>query len=85
MINYRTQKIKVGFLRELMQQMAAAAGCDAEAARTIAETHLESDLRSANPFVSARFLSPEAMQRVDHRSLVVFEMHHIFPITSATF
>jgi L-2-hydroxycarboxylate dehydrogenase (NAD+) len=45
LINYRTRSIKVDVLRELMQQMAAAAGCDAQAARTIAETHLESDLR----------------------------------------
>ena len=45
MINYRTQPIEVDALRELMQLMAAAAGCDPEAARTIAETHLESDLR----------------------------------------
>lgn len=45
MINYRTQPIEVDVLRELMQQMTAAAGCDAEAAQTITETHLESDLR----------------------------------------
>lgn len=45
MMYLRTTTVKVDALRTLMQRFLEAVGCDGETAKTLAEVHLEADLR----------------------------------------
>ena len=45
MLNRETRQVRVDALRQLMEELLAAAGCDAETAAAIANVHLEADLR----------------------------------------
>ncbi len=48
MMNVKTRLVNVDALRTLMEQLLAAIGCDAETAKTIANVHLEADLRGVS-------------------------------------
>ena len=48
MINRETRPMAVDTLRQLMERMCLAAGCDAETSKILADVHLESDLRGVS-------------------------------------
>lgn len=48
MINQKTKPIRIEVLRELMEEMLRAVGCDNETSQTLADVHLESDLRGVS-------------------------------------
>lgn len=45
MMNLKTTTVKLDGLRKMMEGMLAAAGCDAETAKALADLHLEADMR----------------------------------------
>ncbi len=48
MLNHRTIKVKIEVLRDYMERLLQAVGIDAETSRTLADIHLESDLRGVS-------------------------------------
>jgi L-2-hydroxycarboxylate dehydrogenase (NAD+) len=48
MLNHRTRAVKIDVLLDFMIRLLKAVGCDDDTARTLAELHLESDLRGVS-------------------------------------